>query len=429
MKTRRSFFRKLAGAAGTFALTPLAEQALAEDVSDALVSLNRRPALEAANDEELWSRMAQAYTVSPNILNLNNGGVSPQPKVVQDAVDRYYHLSNEAPSYYMWQILDKGREPVRRKLADLAGTTPELIAINRNTTEALATVTWGLTLTKGDEIIMTKQDYPNMIQAWKQKEMRDGIKIKWLNFSLPIENDDTFVKEFINATTSRTKIWHITQMINWTGQILPVKKLCEEARKRNIISIVDGAHTFAHMDFKITDFNPDYFGSSLHKWLCAPFGTGMLYVKKENIAGLWPLFPNDKPTDGNIRKFETLGTRSFAPEQAIGQAIDFHNAIGSKRKEERLRYLKNYWCEKVSANSRVRLTVSLKPEYSCALGSFSIDGMEPGEVSSKLFNEHQIHTTSIKWENISCVRVTPHVYTTTKDLDRFVDAVLKIAAS
>jgi selenocysteine lyase/cysteine desulfurase len=429
MTTRRKFFQKSIGMAGALTLAPLMQKALAEDVSDALLSLDKLSPSEAVLDEELWARMAQAYTVSPTIMNLNNGGVSPQPKVVQDAVDRYYHLSNEAPSYYMWQILDKGREPLRKKLADLAGTSAEELANNRNTTEALATVTWGLTLAKGDEIIMTKQDYPNMIQAWKQKELRDGIKIKWLSFTLPIENDDQIVNEFINATTSKTKIWHITHMINWTGQIFPIKKLCEEARKRNIISIVDGAHTFAHMDFKIPDFNPDYYGTSLHKWLCAPFGTGMLYVKKENIAGLWPLFPNDKPQIADIRKFETLGTRSFAPEQAIGQAIDFQNAIGTKRKEERLRYLKNYWCEKVITNQRVKLNISLKPAYSCALGNFSIDGMDPGEVASKLFSEHQIHTVSIKWENISGVRVTPHVYTTTKDLDRFVDAVLKIAGS
>jgi selenocysteine lyase/cysteine desulfurase len=429
MNSRRSFFRKSIGIAGTFALTPLAEMALAEDVADALRTLNRLSPDQAVTDEDLWARMAQAYTVSPNILNLNNGGVSPQPKVVQDAVDRYYHLSNEAPSYYMWQILDRGREAVRRKLAELAGTSAEEVAINRNTTEALATVTWGLTLTKGDEIIMTRQDYPNMIQAWKQKEIRDGIKIKWISFNLPVENDEAIVNEFINATTSKTKIWHITHMINWTGQIMPVKRLCEEARKRNIISIVDGAHTFAHLNFKIPDFNPDYYGTSLHKWLCAPFGTGMLYVKKENIAGLWPLFPNDKPTDSNIRKFETLGTRSFAPEQAIGQAIDFHYAIGSQRKEERLRYLKNYWCEAVKKNPRVKLHISLKPEYACALGSFSIEGKDVGEVSSKLFSEYQIHTTSIKWDNVNCVRVTPHVYTTTRDLDRFIEAVLKIASS
>ena len=429
MTSRRSFFQKFLTAAGTLSLSSFATHARAENISDALSSLNKLGPFEAANDDELWARMSQAYTVSPSILNLNNGGVSPQPKVVQDAVDRYYHLSNEAPSYYMWQILDKGREPLRKKLADLGGTSHEEIAVNRNATEALATVTWGITMNKGDEIIMTKQDYPNMIQAWKQKEMRDGIKIKWLSFELPLENDDSILKAFADATTAKTKVWHITHMINWTGQIMPVKKLCEEARKRNIISVVDGAHTFAHMDFKITDFNPDYFGTSLHKWLCAPFGTGMLYVRKENIAGLWPLFPNDKPQSADIRKFETLGTRSFAPEQAIGQALDFHNAIGSKRKEERLRYLKNYWCERVKQNSRVKLNISLKPEYACALGNFSIDGMEPDVIANKLMGEHQIHTVAIKWENISGVRVTPHVYTSTKDLDRFIEAVLKIAAS
>ncbi|MCS6975238.1 MAG: aminotransferase class V-fold PLP-dependent enzyme [Cyclobacteriaceae bacterium] len=429
MSSRRAFIRKSAGVAGAFALSPLAVRAFAEDISDALHTLNRLPFEQSITDEDLWSRIAQAYTASPTILNLNNGGVSPQPKVVQDAVDRYYHLSNEAPTYYMWQILDKGREPLRRKLADLAGTSAEEICINRNTTEALGIVTYGLTLNRGDEIVMTRQDYPNMVHAWKQKEMREGIKIKWINLNLPVENDDVVLREFINATTSKTKIWHITHMINWTGQILPVKKLCEEARKRNIISIVDGAHTFAHMDFKISDFNPDYYGTSLHKWLSAPFGTGMLYVKRENIAGLYPIFPNDKPTDNNIRKFESLGTRSFAPEQAIGQAIDFHLAIGAKRKEERLRYLKNYWCEKVMKHPRVKLHVSLKPEYSCALGTFSIDGMDPNDVVSRLFNDFQIHTTAIKWENLSCVRVTPHVYTSTRDLDRFVDAVMKIAAS
>jgi selenocysteine lyase/cysteine desulfurase len=429
MNTRRSFFKRAIGLVSAASLSPLVAQAMAEDVADALQQLNKVSPEMAANDEELWSRMAQAFTVSPTILNLNNGGVSPQPKVVQDAVDRYYHLSNEAPSYYMWQILDKGRESVRRKLADLAGTSAETIAINRNTTEALDTVTFGLTLNKGDEIVMTKQDYPNMIQAWKQKEMRDGIKIKWLNIDLPVEDDDVFVSAFVNATTTKTKIWHITHMINWTGQILPVTKLCAEARKRGIISIVDGAHTFAHMDFNIPDFNPDYYGTSLHKWLCAPFGTGMLYVKQENIEGLWPLFPNDNPKIANIRKFETLGTRSFAPEQAIGQSIDFHQAIGSKRKELRLHFLKNYWCEKLMQHPRIKIHVSLKPEYACALGTFSIDRMRPGDIGAKLFNEYQIHTTSINWENINAVRVTPHVYTTLKDLDRFIEAVLKIANS
>ena len=429
MKSRRSFLQKSAAAIGAFTIMPFALKAATNRIAESLAELNTFTAQDAVFQEDLWATMAQAYTVSPNIMNLNNGGVSPQPKVVQDAVDRYYHLSNEAPSYYMWRILDRGREPVRRKLAELAGVSPEEIAIQRNTTEALATITWGTDLKAGDEIVMTKQDYPNMIHAWKQREMRQGIKINWINLELPIENDETFIKAFVDATTSKTKVWHITHMINWTGQIMPVAKLCTEARKRGLTTIVDAAHTFAHLDFKITDFNCDYLGTSLHKWLCAPFGTGMLYVKQQNIEKTWPIFPIDKPQSGDIHKFEALGTRSFAPEQAIGQAVDFHNAIGSKRKQERLHYLKKYWCEAVSKNPRVKIHVSMNPAYSCALGTFSIDGMDVVDTANKLMNDYQIHTVGIKWENINAVRVTPHVYTTTKDLDRFIEAVLKIAST
>ncbi|MDZ4715535.1 MAG: aminotransferase class V-fold PLP-dependent enzyme [Cytophagales bacterium] len=428
MPSRRSFFRRSVGLAGAASLTTISGFAASEDISDALFSLNKLSPDQASSDEELWARMAQAYTVSPNILNLNNGGVSPQPKVVQDAVDRYYHLSNEAPTYYMWQILDKGREPVRRKLAELAGVSPDEIAVNRNTTEALGTFTWGIDLKKGDEIVMTKQDYPNMIHAWKQRELREGVKINWISLALPVETDEVVIKAYIDATTPRTKIWHITHLVTWTGQIFPAAKLCAEARKRGIISIVDAAHSFAHLDFKIPELGCDYFGASLHKWLCAPFGTGLMYIQKDRIASTWPLFPTDKPQGSDIRKFEALGTRSFAPEQAIGQAIDFHNAIGSKRKQDRLHYLKLYWCNAVTKNPRVKIHISLKPEYSCALGTFSIDGMTPGEVVNKLMADYQIHTTGIVWENISAVRVTPHVYTTTKDLDRLIDAVAKIAS-
>lgn len=427
MSSRRSFFKKTLSATGALSLSAVASQALAEDISDALLSLNKLTPTQAASDEELWARMAQAYTVSANIMNLNNGGVSPQPKVVQDAVDRYYHLSNEAPSYYMWRILDAGREPLRRKLAHLAGADTETIAINRNTTEALGTVTWGTNLKRGDEIVMTRYDYPNMIHAWVQREMREGIKINWIKPNLPIEDDQTLINLFIGATTSKTKVWHLTHIYNWSGQITPVAKLCAEARKRGITTIVDAAHTFAHLDYKISDLNCDYFGTSLHKWLCAPFGTGMLHMRPELIEKTWPLFSVEKPQSGDIRKFEALGTRSFAPEQAIGQAIDFHLAVGAKRKQERLHYLKQYWCEAVTKHPKVKLHISLKPAYSCALGTFSIDGMEAADVSAKLFSQFQIHTTSVNWENLNAVRITPHIYTTTRDLDRFIDAVLKIA--
>ncbi len=383
----------------------------------------------AARDEDFWAWVQESYTSNPNLINLNNGGVSPQPKVVQDAFDTYNRMCNEGPSYYMWRILDQGRDLLRRKLAKLAGCSEEEIAICRNTTEALDMVIFGLNLNKGDEVVLSKQDYPNVINAWKQREKRDGIVIKWVNLELPLENDDVIVSQYKNAFTDRTKAVNITHIINWDGQILPARKIADEAHKTGINVIVDAAHTFAHLDYKIDDLDCDFYGTSLHKWLCAPFGTGMLRVRKSKIQTIWPLYPNDKPESDDIRKFEVLGTRSFPSEEAIGNAINFHNAIGTKRKEERLRFLKNYWAEKVVGLDRVKIHTSFKPEYSCALCIFSIDGMDPGKIGDILLDKYKVHTTSINWENIHGVRVTPHVYTTLNDLDVLVGAITDIAKS
>jgi selenocysteine lyase/cysteine desulfurase len=365
----------------------------------------------------------QSYTVSANILNLNNGGVSPQPRVVQEAVERYNKLSNETPSFYMWRTLNQGKEPMRAKLADIAGCSPDEIAINRNASEALETVIFGLRLEKGDEVVLTKQDYPSMINAWKQRELRDGIVLRWLDLDLPSEDEDEMAAQFIDAFGEKTKVVHITQVINWNGQILPVKKIASEARSRGIEVVVDGAHAFAHMDFKIPDLDCDYYGTSLHKWLSAPFGSGMLYVRKEKIAKLYPLMAAPKPEEDDIRKFEHLGTRSLAIEQAIGQAVDFHNMIGSERKFARLHYLKNYWAEAALQREGVQIGTSLKPEFGGAIAILSIEGVDPHALGRYLFSKHKIHTTTIVWENIKGVRITPNVYTVRKDLDRLIDAV------
>ena len=380
------------------------------------------PAENLATDETFWYQIQQAYTVSPNIINLNNGGVCPQPRVVQEAVERYNRLSNEAPSYYMWRILDQGREPLRTKLADLAGCSSDEVAINRNSSEALETIIFGLRLKAGDEVVLTKQDYPNMINAWKQRAHRDGIVLKWLSFEFPIEDKEEIINTFEKAFTSNTKVVHITHMINWLGQILPAREIAEKAKERGIKVLVDAAHTFAHIDYKIPDLQCDYFGTSLHKWLCAPFGTGLLYVKKEHISDLYPLFAAGDPESDDIRKFENLGTRSFAIEQAIGQAINFHHMIGAERKEKRLHYLKNYWVEKIMDLPGVKINTSLKPEFACAIANVSVEGKTTQEVSRFLFNKYRLHTVGIEWENISGVRITPNVYTTTKDLDVLVKA-------
>ena len=427
MNNRRKFLQQLALTAGAFSASSLFNQLHAKDFDIANNKVLDFSAKELAGDEDYWSVIQQAYTVSPNIINLNNGGVSPSPRVVQEAVERYNKLSNEGPSYFMWRILDMGREPLRQKLALLAGCDAEEIAINRNATESLNTVIFGLDLKPGDEVIGTKLDYPNMINAWKQRAMRDGIQYTQISFNFPSENDDDIVEAYAKTITPKTEIIHVTHIINWVGQIMPVQKIARMAHAKGIEVICDGAHAFGLLDFKIPDLECDYWGTSLHKFLSAPIGSGMMWIKKDKIEKIWPLVCNDKPHGTDIRKFETLGTRSFPIEQGIGEAVNFQNAIGNKRKQERIHYLKKYWAEKVKDVPGVKLSTSLNPKYSCAICGVSIDGVAPVDLSNQLFDKYKIHTVGIVWENVSCVRVTPHVYTTLPDLDMLVKAITEIA--
>jgi selenocysteine lyase/cysteine desulfurase len=424
---RRKFIRGSVSALGAMAFSSFFNKSYGRDLKEALHSISGRDAGSVAYDEDIWHFVQNAFTSSPNILNLNNGGVSPQPKVVQEAFESYNRFSNEGPAYYMWEVLGEGRESVRNDLARLAGSSAEETAIVRNTTEALEIIIFGLDLKKGDEVVLTKQDYPNMINAWKQRERRDGIILKWVNLPQPIEDEEAIINAYREQFTKRTKIIEIMHMINWTGQILPARKLADAAHSEGIEVLVDGAHTFAHLDFRIPDLDCDYYGTSLHKWLCAPFGTGMLYIKKEKISKIWPLTAPAEPESNDIRKFEAMGTRSFPAELAIGTAISFHEMIGSERKETRLRYLKNYWMDALSDIKGIRFYTSKKPEFSCGLGNFELEGIDPADVQKKLLNKYRIYTVAMIWENINGIRVTPNVYITTSDLDKFIEAVHEIA--
>ena len=426
--SRRKFLQRAGALSAVSILSGITGPAWARNLDSALRNAEGISAADLATEEDFWYYIQQSFTVSPGLINLNNGGVSPAPKTVQDAMKRYYDYSNEAPSYFMWRILDQGREPLRKNLAKMAGCSEEEIAINRNSSEGLETIIFGMQLKAGDEIVATRQDYPNMINAYKQREMRDGVKMVWLNLQLPTEDEDYLVKQFVNAFTPKTKVVHITHIINWNGQILPVKKIAQEAHKRNIEVIVDGAHSFAHFDFKIPDLDADYFAASLHKWLYAPIGSGMLYVRKEKIKTIYPLFAtSDSPLKDDIRKFENLGTRPFFIEQAIGKAIEFHEMIGSERKEKRLHYLKNYWMEKVKNVPKVKINTPLHPKWGCAIGNVGVEGKKPAELDSFLMDKYKIHVVGIEWENIHGIRVTPNVYTTIKNLDLLVEGITAFA--
>jgi selenocysteine lyase/cysteine desulfurase len=424
---RRSFLNTFGTLSATALFASLAQPAWSRNLNKALMSAEERSPAQLAGDEDFWYYVQESFTVSPALINLNNGGVSPSPKIVQDAMKHYYDLSNDGPSYYMWRILDQGREPLRKNLAKLAGCLPEEIAIQRNASEALETVIFGLDLKAGDEVVLTKQDYPNMINAWKQREMRDGIKLVWINLELPSEDTDYLVSQYTKAFTAKTKVVHITHVINWNGQIIPARKIADAAHAKGIEVLVDGAHSFAHFEFTIPSLGCDYFGTSLHKWLAACIGTGMLYIKKEKIKNIYPLFAGGDPKSDDIKKFENLGTRPFFIEQATGKAIEFFDMIGAQRKEQRLLYLKNYWMEKVKDIPKVKIGTSMKAGFGCAIGLVSVEGKKPAELDAFLFDKYKIHVVGIEWENIHGVRVTPNVYTTTKNLDVLVEGIDKFA--
>ncbi|HXB07815.1 MAG TPA: aminotransferase class V-fold PLP-dependent enzyme [Puia sp.] len=425
---RRTFLDALGTFSATTFLAALAKPAWSRNLDKALLHVEDRAPEQLAGDEDFWYYVQQSFTASPELINLNNGGVSPSPKVVQEAVKRYLDFSNEAPSYYMWRVLDQGREPLRKDLARIAGCSPEEVAIQRNASEALETVIFGLPLKAGDEVVLSKYDYPNCINAWKQREMRDGVRLVWIDLRLPSEDNDYLSSQYTKAFTAKTRVVHVTHVVNWNGQIIPVRRIADAAHQRGIEVLVDGAHSFAHFDYSIPSLGADYFGTSLHKWLAACIGTGLLYVKKEKIAGLYPLFAAPEARADNIRKFENLGTRPFFIEQAIGKAIDFYDMIGAARKEQRLFYLKNYWMEAVKGEPGIKYYTSLKPGFGCAIGVVGFESTTgKGDLEAFLFNEYKIHVTTINWEQVHGVRITPNVYTTTKDLDRLITALREYA--
>ncbi|MGH2568321.1 MAG: aminotransferase class V-fold PLP-dependent enzyme, partial [Bacteroidota bacterium] len=382
---------------------------------------------EAATDEDYWATIQKSFSVTRGIINLNNGGVSPSPRIVTEALVRYIWEQEDATAYTMWQILEPQVETIRTGLAEVFGCDREEIAITRNASESLEILLMGLDLKSGDEVVTTTQDYGRMLTTLRQRELREGLVLKMVKIPIPPKNLDEIVDAFAKGITRKTRLILISHMVNITGQITPVKAVCELARSKAIEVIVDGAHTFAHFDFKQPDIDCDYYGTSLHKWLFAPKGTGMLYVKRDKIEKLWPLMAAEKTQAGDIRKFEEIGTHSAAPHLAIGEAILFHRGIGPKRKEARLRYLRDYWVNKLKDLPNVRFNTSFDPKQSCGIANIEIVGIDPGAIGSYLFDKHRIFVTPILHEEFRGLRITPNVYTTLHELNRFCDVMETIA--
>jgi len=425
MYTRRQFFGAVGRPAAATMVAATFNPTALPRVLERLAHTPGTPE-EIARDESFWLEVQQAFTVDRSLINLNSGGVSPSPTIVQAAMKRHLDYSNEAPVYTMWQILEPQREGVRQRLARAFACDTEEIALTRNASEGLQICQLGFDLKPGDEVLTTTQDYGRMITTFKQRERRDGIKLVQFRIPVPSEDPDEIVRLFEQNITEKTRLILMCHMINLSGQILPVKGVVQMARARGIPVIVDGAHTFAHFDFTHEDLDCDYYATSLHKWLLAPHGTGLLYVRKDKIKDLWPMMAATEKMDDNIRKFEEIGTHPAANYIAIAEALTFHQGIGPKRKEERLRYLRNYWAERLLQHDRVRLNTSLKPEFSCCIGNVQIEGVDTVKLKEHLWKQYRIIVVSIMHKEFQGLRVTANVFTTLEELDRFTDAMEEV---
>jgi isopenicillin-N epimerase len=400
---------------------------LLTEVAAATKSVEHLTPQQVAMDEDYWSIIQNSFTVTRGIINLNNGGVSPSPRIVTEALVRYIWQQEDATAYTMWQILEPQSETIRTGLAEMFGCDREEIAITRNASESLEILLMGLDFKPGDEILTTTQDYPRMLTTLRQRERREGLVLKLVQIPIPPKDLNEITKAFERGITNRTKLILVSHQVNITGQITPVKAICDLARSKGIETIVDGAHSFAQFDFKQNDLGCDYFGTSLHKWLYAPKGTGLLYVKRDKIEKLWPLMAAETKQSSDIRKFEEIGTHSAAPRLAIGEALLFHNGIGGKRKEARLRYLSRYWMNRLKDVPRIGFNTSFDANQSCAIANVKIDGVDPVKIGSYLFSNHHIFTTPIVHEEFTGIRITPNVYTTLGELDRFCEVLEQIA--
>jgi len=417
---RRNFLHATAGSALVAFQTNAIERAAA-----AARSVKDQTPIEVASDEDYWAEIRNSFTVDRNVINLNNGYVSPAPLVVQDAMRRYLDFSNMGPKHTMIDILERQVEDVRRRVAKTAGCDPEEIAITRNASESLENAQYGIDLKAGDEVLTTNQDYPRMLTTFRQRERREGIVLKMISFPVPPPSMDDLYQRFERAVTPKTRMILLCHITNRTGQIFPVRKICDMAHARNIPVIVDGAHAFNHFPYNLSELGCDYYGVSLHKWTCAPIGTGFLYVRKSRIASTWSLMASSDRQQGDIRKFEEIGTHPAANHNAISAALIFNENIGIDRKAARLRYLRDRWAHRLAQNPKAKILHSEDPAQSCGIGFLAFNGVDAEKMAETLWSKYNIITVRVGHEEYDGLRITPHIYSTVADIDYFAESVEK----
>ena len=411
---KRNFIKTL-GALSVSSLVSASELTKIKSVSHSLP--------KTRSDEELWATIRSHYTLKDDYINLESGYYSIIPNPVLEHFIKHVRHVNIEGSYYMRNDLKKNKDRVISELADLVGSTSDQIAITRNTTESLDLVISGFQWEKGDEAIYAKQDYGSMKEMFEQISSRYGVKNKIVSVPNHPKNDEEIVSIYESQITDKTKLIMVCHMINITGQILPIKKICEMAHSYGVEVMVDGAHCVGHFDFSIDEFNCDYYGSSLHKWLATPLGAGLLYVNRNNTHKIWPLLANGNTNKNDIKRLNHIGTHPVHTDLAISNSIDYTNWIGMKKKEKRMRYLQRYWSDKLRSIENVIVNTPEDLNRSCGIGNVGLSNMSPSAMSKVLFEKYKIFTVAIDYANVKGCRISPNIFTTTNELDQFVIAV------
>lgn len=419
---RRSFLKKLS----VLTTAGLAAPALSVFAKNDHIKFDGLDWDDLPPPDEMWGWVRMQFSASPSYIYLNNAGVSPSPKIVRDAWFRMMEMANEAPSHTLWRVMEAGRDNVKKRLATTLNCSPEELTVVRNATEALTLIVNQLKLNKGDEVVLTKYDYPRMISVWEQKERDHAIKLNYVDLVFPENDEQKIVDKFVAKFTKNTKVVYLTHMINWTGQILPVAKIAAEAKKKGITVILDPTQSFGQTKLDLTEIQCDFAGMSAHKWLHGPIGTGILYVKKDRITDLVSYFSPSPKFDKSMLKFDDHGTRNSTAELALAHTLDFHDYITLEKKVERINYLKNYWLDKVKDHPNVIIYTPASAALSGALVTIGFKNVDTQVAVSRIFNDDNVIVSNCTIHEVSGMRISPSIYNNEYELDILVNKLLKI---
>ena len=395
--------------------------------ASSLQNLQHLSSAEIAIEEDFWLQVRKDYDLKPEYINLESGYYNIIPTPTLNHMIAHAKMVNYEGSYYMRTVQWDTKDKMVVKLAAVVGASAKNIIITRNTTESLDMVIKGLSWEKDDEAVYAKQDYGAMQMMFKQVAKRYGTKNIVVSVPNHPSSDEEIVRLYENAITPKTKLLMVCHMINITGQILPVKKICEMAHKKGVQVMVDGAHCVGHFQFRIEDLGCDYYGSSLHKWLAVPLGTGLLYVNDKHIDTLWPIFAEHHKEPGDIARLNHTGTHPVYHDISIENAIDYYHMLGAERKEARLRYLQEYWTSKVRTNPNIMVNTPKESLRACGIANVGLKNIPPKDLAIQLMYRYQIFTVAIDYANVQGCRISPNVFTTTKELDHFIKALKEMA--